>query len=73
MFKWGNHRRKFWSNLYLPRIMCTFLPKFLKEKQGYALYMGIMITYHGHNDEYNNPTYNVQKTWMHIIHGKMQY
>ena len=38
-------------------IMHTFLPKFLREKQRYALYMGLMITYHG----YHNPTYNEHK------------
>ena len=31
--------------------------------------MSIMITYHG----YNNHMYNAQKTWVHIIHSKIQY
>ena len=38
-----------------------FLPKFLRAKQGCALYMGIMITYHGYNNGHNNPMYNVHK------------
>ena len=45
----------------LPRIMHTFVPKFLRAKQGCALYMGIMITYHGYNNGHNNPMYNVYK------------
>ena len=41
--------------------MCTFLPKFLKEKLGCALYMDIMNTYYGSTDGYNNPMYNTHK------------
>ena len=41
--------------------------------------MGRMITYHGYNDGYNNPVYNMHKTvgvrytWEHMIHGKILY
>ena len=36
--------------------------------------MGIMITYHGYNNGYNNPMYVMHtETWVCIIHGKMWY
>ena len=38
------------------------------------LHMGIMITYHGYNNGFNNPVYNVHtKTWVHIITGSALY
>ena len=49
----------------LPCIMHIFLPKFLREKEGCALYLGIVITDHG----CNNPVYNAHKKWVHVIHG----
>ena len=33
--------------------------------------MGIMITYHGYNNEYSNLMDNVHKNVVHIIHGKI--
>ena len=34
--------------------------------------MGIMITYHGYNNGYNNPMYVMHtETWVCIIHGKI--
>ena len=42
-------------------IMHIFLPKCFREKLGCALYMGIMITYHGYNNGYSNPMYNAHK------------
>ena len=52
------------NNTYciLSCIMSTFLPKFFREKQECALYIGILITYHGYNNGYNNLVYKLHKT-----------
>ena len=49
-----------------------FLPKFLRAKQGCALYMGIMITYHGYNNGHNNPVCNAHKNMgVHYTQGAL--
>ena len=62
---WGAFHR------FLKKILLTkfalynahFLPQFLREDKGRALYMGIMHTYHGHHT----------KTYVNTIHSKTQY
>ena len=64
------------ENRSSPCIMCTFLPKFLREKQGCTLYMDITITHHGHNNGHNNPVCNAHKnvgthcTWPNVVNNK---
>ena len=53
--------------LYFVVYHVQFLPRFLREVLGCALYVGIVTIYHG----YNNPMYNALKNMVCIIHGNI--
>ena len=59
-FSWPNHSHSICCILLC--IMGTFLPKFLREKWGFALYTGIIM-------DAIIPCVTHSKPWVHIIHG----